>query len=183
VQVPPYVSDQQLEQSLKAAIRDIPDFPKPGIVFKDITPVLADPELLRRTTRAMAAPFADAGVSYVVGVESRGFILGAPVALELSAGFIPVRKPGKLPFRTATAEYALEYGMDRLEIHADAHAPDARVLVVDDVLATGGTAAATCRLVEGLGGIVVGCSFLIALSFLPGLSALSGRRVETLITY
>jgi adenine phosphoribosyltransferase len=170
-------------QTLKGAIRDIPDFPKPGIVFKDITPVLADPVLFQRTIRAMAAPFADAGVSYVVGVESRGFILGAPVAVELSAGFIPVRKPGKLPYRTAAAEYALEYGSDRLEIHEDAHAPDARVLVVDDVLATGGTAGATCRLVEGLGGVVVGCSFLLALSFLPGLSALSGRRVEALVTY
>lgn len=170
-------------QTLKAVIRDIPDFPKPGIVFKDITPVLADPVLFQRTIRAMAEPFADAGVSYVVGVESRGFILGAPVAVELRAGFIPVRKPGKLPYRTAAAEYALEYGSDRLEIHEDAHAPDARVLVVDDVLATGGTAGATCRLVEGLGGVVVGCSFLLALSFLPGLSALSGRRVEALVTY
>jgi adenine phosphoribosyltransferase len=170
-------------QSLKGAIRDVPDFPKPGIVFKDITPVLADPTLFRRTTRAMAAPFSDADVSYVVGVESRGFILGAPVAIELGAGFIPIRKPGKLPHRTAAAEYALEYGTDRLEIHADAHAPEARVLVVDDVLATGGTASAACRLVETLGGVVVGCSFLIALSFLPGLSALSGRRVEALVTY
>jgi adenine phosphoribosyltransferase len=177
------VTDPALTQRLKAAIRDIPDFPKPGIVFKDITPVLSDPDLFRRTTRAMAAPFADSAVSYVVGVESRGFILGAPVALELGAGFIPVRKPGKLPYRTTAAEYALEYGTDRLEIHADAHAPDARVLVVDDVLATGGTAGATCRLVEALGGVVVGCSFLIALSFLPGLAALSGRRVEALVSY
>jgi len=172
-----------LTQDLKAAIRDVPDFPKPGIVFKDITPVLADSDLFRRTVQAMAAPFAGAGVSYVVGVESRGFILGGPVAVELGAGFVPVRKPGKQPCRTTAAEYALEYGTDRLEIHADAHAPDARVLVVDDVLATGGTAAATCRLVESLGGIVVGCSFLIALSFLPGLAALAGRRVETLVTY
>ncbi|MDQ3948814.1 MAG: adenine phosphoribosyltransferase [Gemmatimonadota bacterium] len=177
------VADQTLVKSLKASIRDVPDFPKPGIVFKDITPVLADPGLFRRTARAMAAPFASAGINYVVGVESRGFILGAPVAIELGAGFIPVRKPGKLPYRTAAAEYALEYGTDRLEIHADAHAPDARVLVVDDVLATGGTASATCRLVEGLGGVVVGCSFLIALSFLPGLATLAGRRVETLVTY
>src|ERR671915_1929660 len=171
--------DQQLRdvgftQSLKEAIRDVPDFPKPGIIFKDITPVLCDPVLLRQTTEAMAAPYAGAQVSYVVGVESRGFILGAPVALQLGAGFIPVRKPGKLPYRTMAAEYALEYGTDRLEIHADACAPDARVLVVDDVLATGGTAAATCRLVESLGGVVVGCSFLIVLSFLPGRAALAG---------
>jgi adenine phosphoribosyltransferase len=172
-----------LTQRLKEAIRDIPDFPKPGIMFKDITPVLADPELFRWTTQAIAAPFASAEVSYVVGVESRGFILGAPVAQELGAGFIPVRKAGKLPSRTAAVEYALEYGTDRLEIHADACGIDARVLVVDDVLATGGTAAATCRLVEGLGGVVVGCSFLIVLSFLPGLAALLGRRVEALVTY
>jgi adenine phosphoribosyltransferase len=179
----PSAADIALIRSLKATIRDVPDFPKPGIVFKDITPVLSDRDLFRRTAQAMAAPFVSDGVSYVVGVESRGFILGAPVAMELGAGFIPVRKPGKLPHRTAAAEYALEYGTDKLEIHADAHAPDARVLVVDDVLATGGTASATCRLVEGLGGLVVGCSFLIALSFLPGRSALAGRRVETLVTY
>jgi adenine phosphoribosyltransferase len=177
------VTDDKLTEILKGAIRDVPDFPKPGIVFKDITPVLSDPGLLRRSTESMAAPFLDAGISCVVGVESRGFILGAPVALALGAGFIPVRKPGKLPYRTAAEEYALEYGTDRLEIHADACAPDARVLVVDDVLATGGTAAATCRLVEALGGVVVGCSFLIALSFLPGRSALSGRRIEALVTY
>jgi len=176
-------SDPSLDADLRAAIRDIPDFPKPGILFKDITPVLADARLLRRTVAAMAAPFADAAVSYVVGVESRGFILGAPIALELEAGFIPVRKPGKLPHRTTAAEYALEYGTDRLEIHADACAPDARVLVVDDVLATGGTAGATCRLVEAVGGVVVGCSFLISLSFLPGPAALSGRRVASLVVY
>jgi adenine phosphoribosyltransferase len=179
----PSAADVALIRSLKATIRDVPDFPKPGIVFKDITPVLSDRDLFRRTAQAMAAPFVGDGVSYVVGVESRGFILGAPVAIELGAGFIPVRKPGKLPHRTTAAEYALEYGTDKLEIHADAHAPDARVLVVDDVLATGGTASATCRLVEALGGVVVGCSFLIALSFLPGRSALAGRRVETLVTY
>ena len=172
-----------LREQLAAAIRDVPDFPKPGIVFKDITPLLAEAELLRRAVVGMAEPFADERVAYVVGVESRGFILGAPVALELGAGFIPVRKPGKLPYRTSAAEYALEYGTDRLEIHADAHGPEARVLVVDDVLATGGTAAATCRLVEGLGGVVVGCSFLIALSFLPGRAALAGRRVEALVTF
>ena len=181
--VPPRVTDDRLTQSLKAAIRDVPDFPKPGIVFKDITPVLSDAALFHRTTEAMAAPFADSGINYVVGVESRGFILAAPVALALGAGFVPVRKPGKLPYRTTAAEYALEYGTDRLEIHADACAPDARILVVDDVLATGGTAAATCRLVEGLGGLVVGCSFLIELSFLSGRSALAGRRLEALVAY
>src|SRR5918997_4239738 len=180
---PQRATERSLDEDLRAAIRDIPDFPKPGIVFKDITPVLGDPRLLRRTVLAMAAPFADSDVGYVVGVESRGFILGAPVALELGAGFIPVRKPGKLPYRTMAAEYALEYGTDRLEIHADACAPHARVLVVDDVLATGGTAGATCRLVERLGAVVVGCSFMIALSFLPGADVLAGRHVESLVTY
>jgi adenine phosphoribosyltransferase len=177
------VADPTLEHDLRATIRDVPDFPKPGIVFKDITPVLADRELLRRTVRAMAAPFDGLSVSHVVGVESRGFILGAPIALELGAGFIPVRKPGKLPHRTAAAEYALEYGTDRLEIHADACAPETRVLVVDDVLATGGTAAATCRLIEQLGAVVVGCSFMMDLSFLKGRDAIGGRRMESLVTF
>ena len=176
-------SDGTLGADVRAAIRDIPDFPKPGIVFKDITPLLGDPMLLRRTVAAMASPFAREAVSHVVGVESRGFILGAPVALELGAGFIPVRKPGKLPHRTAAAEYALEYGTDRLEIHADACAPETRVLVVDDVLATGGTAAATCRLVEQLGAVIVGCAFMMDLSFLPGRAALRGRRIESLVTF
>ena len=177
------VNHTNLTEALKGAIRDVPDFPKPGIVFKDITPALSDPRLFRRMTDALAAPFADDGISHVVGVESRGFILGGPVALGLGAGFVPVRKPGKLPYRTTSTEYALEYGTDRLEIHADACAPNARVLVVDDVLATGGTAAATCRLVEALGGVVVGCSFLIELSFLSGRSAVPGRRIEALVTY
>jgi adenine phosphoribosyltransferase len=168
---------------LKRAIRDVPDFPKPGIVFKDITPVLADPGLLGQAVMAMADPFRDLGVSLVAGVESRGFIFGAPVALTLGAGFIPIRKPGKLPHRTASTEYALEYGTDRLEVHADACGGGARVLVVDDVLATGGTAAATCRLVEGLGAVVVGCSFLVGLSFLPGRAALGDRRAEVLVTF
>jgi adenine phosphoribosyltransferase len=175
--------DDKLVRDLKTAIRDVPDFPKPGILFKDITPVLSDRELFRRATQAMAAPFAGMDIGYVVAIESRGFILGAPVAIALGAGFVPVRKRGKLPHRTAFAEYALEYGTDRLEIHADACAADARVLVVDDVLATGGTASATCRLVEGLGATVVGCAFLIALSFLPGQAALGERRTEALVTY
>jgi adenine phosphoribosyltransferase len=176
-------NDANLTRDLKAAIRDVPDFPKPGITFKDITPVLADAVLFKRVTRAMATPFAEARIQYVVGAESRGFILGAPIAQDLGAGFIPVRKPGKLPHRTEAVEYALEYGTDRLEIHADACHREARVLVVDDVLATGGTAAATCRLVEGLGAVVIACSFLIVLSFLPGMDALVGRQVERLVTY
>ena len=177
------VASSDIERRLRAAVRDVPDFPKPGIVFKDITPVLADSVLLREAVEALAAPFRDARVSHVVGVESRGFILAAPVAIALGAGFVPVRKPGKLPHRTHSAEYALEYGTDRLEIHRDACGEDARVLVIDDVLATGGTAGATCRLVEEVGGRVVGCGFLIALDFLGGTAALAGRSVTALLRY
>lgn len=164
-------------------IRDIPDYPKPGIVFKDITPLLADPAAFAATTRAMAEPFAGSGVTHVVAIESRGFILGGPIAQHLAAGFVPVRKPGKLPSQTRREQYELEYGTDAVEIHADATDGRARVLIVDDVLATGGTAAATCRLVESLGTTVVGFTFLVALSFLPGLERLSSRPVRTLITY
>ena len=170
-------------QRAAALIRDIPDYPKPGIVFKDITPLLADARTFVAATRAMAEPFAKAGVTHVVAIESRGFILGGPIAQHLGAGFIPVRKPGKLPSQTRREQYELEYGTDAVEIHADATDRQARVLIVDDVLATGGTAAATCRLVESLGTTVVGFTFLIALSFLPGLQRLSSRPVRTLITY
>jgi adenine phosphoribosyltransferase len=175
----------ELVARVQSAIRDVPDFPKPGIIFKDITPLLADAELFRSTTDAMAAPFATARISHIVAIESRGFILGAPVAQELEAGFIPVRKRGKLPFKTEAVEYALEYGTDALEIHADAcdWRSRPRVLVVDDVLATGGTADATCRLVERLGAEVVGCSFLIALGFLPGLERLRARSIRALVKY
>ena len=176
-------ADQALVEEVRRLIRDIPDFPKPGIVFKDITPLLADAGAFRRATDALAAPFAAADITHVVAIESRGFILGAPVAQALDVGFIPVRKVGKLPFRTETVEYALEYGTDRLQIHADALAAGARVLVVDDVLATGGTALATCRLVERLGGQVIGLSFLMALSFLSGLAVLGDRRTSALVTY
>ena len=170
---------------VRDAIRDVPDFPKPGILFKDITPLLGDAELFRLTTNAMGAPFVSAGITHVVAIESRGFILGAPVAQQLAAGFIPVRKPGKLPSHTEIERYALEYGTDALEVHRDACDWSARprVLIVDDVLATGGTADATRRLVERLGGEVVGFSFLVALSFLPGLDRLRGRRMQTLVTY
>jgi adenine phosphoribosyltransferase len=131
----------------------------------------------------MAEPFANAGVTHVVAIESRGFILGAPVAQQLGAGFVPVRKPGKLPHTKRREEYALEYGTDALEVHDDAVGSTARVLIVDDVLATGGTAAATCRLVESLGATVVGLSFLLALSFLSGVERLGGRRVSSILTY
>jgi adenine phosphoribosyltransferase len=168
---------------VRILIRDIPDYPKPGVLFKDITPVLAEPETFAATTRAMAAPFEGSHITHVVAIESRGFILGGPIAQQLGAGFIPVRKPGKLPHQIRRQEYALEYGTDTLEIHADACDHTARILIVDDVLATGGTADATRQLVESLGATVVGFSFLIALSFLPGLERLNGRLLHTLVTY
>lgn len=170
-------------ERVKAYIRDIPNYPKPGIIFKDITPLLGDRGAFAETTAAMAAPFQDMGITHVAAIESRGFILGGPVAHALGAGFVPVRKPGKLPSRTRREEYALEYGTDALEIHADACGDDARVLIVDDVLATGGTAAAACKLVEAVGATVVGFTFLMSLSFLPGLARLEGRAVHRLIEY
>jgi adenine phosphoribosyltransferase len=169
--------------NLEHFIRDVPDYPKPGIVFKDITPLLGDAGAFAAATDTMAAPFAELDVSHVVAIESRGFILGGPIARTLGAGFVPVRKPGKLPASVRREEYALEYGTDALEIHADAYNQGARVLIVDDVLATGGTAVATCKLVEALGATVVGFSFLIALTFLPGLERLNGRRLNRVIEY
>ena len=173
----------ELEAELRRTIRDIPDFPKPGIVFKDITPVLLDAELFGRTVRAMVAPFAAVGITHVAGIESRGFILGAPIALELGAAFVPIRKPGKLPALVERVDYALEYGIDALEVHRDALGEGHRVLLVDDVLATGGTAAAACVVIERLGAEVAGCSLLMLLSFLDGAKRLAGRRVTTLLTY
>lgn len=169
-----------LTTRLRAALRDVPDFPRPGILFKDVTPVMADAGLFAEITRAMAAPFADAGVTHVAGIESRGFILGAPIAQHLRAGFVPLRKPGKLPAARRRVEYALEYGTDALEAHEDACPSPARVLIVDDVLATGGTAGAACRLVEAVGGQVVACSFLLELAFLDGRAALAGRPYATI---
>jgi adenine phosphoribosyltransferase len=173
----------ELERRVRAAVRDVPDFPKAGILFKDITPVLGDPVLFAEVTDAMAAPYQGAGVSHVVAVESRGFILGAPIAQQLGAAFVPVRKPGKLPHRTIRQDYALEYGSDAVEMHADALGGDARVLIVDDVLATGGTAAATAVLCERAGARVVGFSFLIVLAFLGGDRRLDGARIETVVSY
>jgi adenine phosphoribosyltransferase len=170
-------------EGARAAIRDVPDFPKPGIVFKDITPLLGDAGLFAAVTDEMAARASNFGVTHVVGVESRGFIVGAPVAQALGAGFVPVRKPGKLPYRAIREEYALEYGTDALDIHEDALGRSARVLVVDDVLATGGTASATCRLVERAGGKVVGCAFLVELAFLNGRQRLEGRGIDSLLVY
>ncbi|MBL8959993.1 MAG: adenine phosphoribosyltransferase [Gemmatimonadetes bacterium] len=167
---------------LRLRIREIPDHPKPGILFKDITPLLADPEAWRVACEAMAAPWDGQGITHVVAVESRGFLFGGAIAARLGAGLVPVRKPGKLPFERSREEYALEYGTDALEMHVDAVGPASRVIVVDDVLATGGTAAATVRLVERHGAAVVGCGFLIELSFLGGRAAV-GKRVESVITY
>jgi adenine phosphoribosyltransferase len=177
------MSNDDVQQRLRSFIRDIPDYPKPGIIFKDITPLLAVPEAFAEATEVMAAPFMKADITHVVAIESRGFILGGPIACRLNAGFVPVRKAGKLPAATLRETYELEYGMDSLEIHADACARPARALIVDDVLATGGTADAARRLVESLGAEVVGFSFLMALSFLPGVERLSGRTVATAITY
>ena len=167
-----------LAQAVLAALRDVPDFPRPGIMFKDITPILGDPTLFPRTTRALAEAYQGEGVTHVAAVESRGFLFGAPIAQHLGVGLIPLRKPGKLPAKRHRVEYALEYGTDALEAHEDACSETGRVLVVDDVLATGGTAAAACRLVEQTGATVVGCAFLMSLDFLPGRTALAGRRVE-----
>jgi adenine phosphoribosyltransferase len=173
--------DDQLLQRMLAGIRDIPDFPSPGILFRDITPLLRDAALFREVTDAMAAPFEVAGVTHVAGIESRGFVLAAPVAQRLRAGFIPIRKKGKLPWKTSSRSYGLEYGTDQLEIHADACPPGSRVLIVDDVLATGGTASASAELVEEVGGEMVGFSFLISLDSLAGASRLPPVRVETLL--
>jgi adenine phosphoribosyltransferase len=169
-----------LEHRVRQALRPIMDYPKPGIVFQDITPVLADAALLHDVVAAMAEPFAGTGVSHVVGIEARGFILGGAVATALRAGFVPVRKPGKLPWERVKEEYALEYGTDALECHSDALTPGRRVLVVDDVLATGGTAEAAARLARKLGSEVVGWSFLLEIGFLQGRGRLSGAPSRVL---
>ncbi len=168
---------------LRAHIRDIPDYPKPGIVFRDITPLLLDPDALDAAVTGLVDWVRPRDVDLVVAAEARGFILGGAVARQIGAGFVPARKPGKLPHETVSAEYILEYGVDALEMHADALADGARVLVHDDLLATGGTAQALCELVEGAGAIVVGCAFLVELAFLPGRDALAGYDVHSLITY
>ncbi|HEY3286627.1 MAG TPA: adenine phosphoribosyltransferase [Gemmatimonadaceae bacterium] len=173
----------ELSRAARATIRDVPDFPKPGIVFKDITPVLADASLFARVTESMAAGAAALNITHVVAIESRGFLFAAPVAQQLGVSLIPVRKPGKLPFRRVREEYALEYGTDALEMHEDALGAGARVLVVDDVLATGGTAAATRRLVERAGGTVVAFSFVIDLTFLNGRQQLVGSSVDAIVEY
>jgi adenine phosphoribosyltransferase len=168
---------------LRSLIRDIPDFPKPGIVFKDLTPLMADAQALASAVRSLAEMARPLGVGCVVAAEARGFLLGPALALELGAGFVLARKPGKLPYETVSAEYLLEYGVDQLELHSDALSHGARVLVHDDLLATGGTARALCELVEQLGGEVVGCGFLIELGFLAGRDALAPHEVHSLLHY
>ncbi len=169
--------------NLRGFIRDIPDFPKPGIVFRDITPLFLDPLALDHTIDLLARYAEDRDVQYVVSAEARGFVLGGAVAARAGAGFIPARKPGKLPRETASVEYALEYGVDALHVHADSLAGGARVLVHDDLLATGGTATAMCELVEQAGAEVVGCAFVIELGFLGGRQKLAPREVRSLVVY
>jgi len=170
-------------QDIYRRIRDVPDFPKAGILFKDITPLLLDASAFRRAVELMAGPFRGAEVTRVVSIESRGFLLGAPIALALDAGLVPIRKPGKLPSERGRVEYALEYGTDALEMHSDAVGARDRVLVVDDVLATGGTAEAAAKLVRAHGAAVVGFTFLIELDFLKGRARLAGEPVEALLHY
>ncbi len=164
-------------------IRDIPDFPKPGILFKDITPLLASPEAFREVIRRMADQFRDHEIDAIVAAEARGFIFAAPLALELNASFVPVRKPGKLPFETHAFHYELEYGTDTLEMHIDGVSDGQRVLVVDDLLATGGTVEACCQLLENTGAEVVGCAFLICLDFLKGEERIAPHEAFSLIHY
>jgi adenine phosphoribosyltransferase len=168
---------------LRSRIRDIPDFPKPGIVFKDITPLLLDPAALDEAVSALADWARPREIDLVMAAEARGFILGAALARELGAGFVPARKPGKLPYDTVSAEYILEYGVDALEMHADALADGARVLVHDDLLATGGTARALAQLAEAAGAQIVGCAFLVELAFLGGRAKLGDYDVHALISY
>lgn len=175
--------DQATLSAIRGCIRDVPNFPKPGVTFKDITPLLLDAALFRKAVELMTAPFQQLGASRVISIESRGFLLGAPIALALGAGLVPIRKPGKLPAERDRVEYALEYGADALEMHRDAVGPADRVLIVDDVLATGGTADGAARLVRGQRAALLGFTFLIELDFLNGRKKLQGERVEALLHY
>jgi len=169
--------------NLERYIRSIPDWPKQGILFRDITPLLAEPKALVAAVDALCAGFKDAGIEYVAAVEARGFIFGAAVAERLGAGFVPIRKKGKLPSKTESITYDLEYGTDTLEVHSDALSKGAKVLMVDDLLATGGTMAAACKLIEKIGGQIVGITFLIELSDLPGREKLQGYNISTVISF
>ncbi|MBT8249562.1 MAG: adenine phosphoribosyltransferase [Acidimicrobiia bacterium] len=172
-----------MAMDLASFIRDIPDFPEPGIMFKDITPLLGSPSAFDYALDQMMMPYEGIDVDYVAGIESRGFILAAPLAVRMDAGHVPIRKPGKLPSKVERIEYALEYGTDALEVHVDAVQPGSTVVIADDVMATGGTAAAAVELMNRLGAHVVGLSVLIELSFLEGRSKLSGVEIHSLITY
>lgn len=168
---------------LRAHVRDIPDYPKPGILFRDITPLLADPEAIVAAVDALAEPFHDSGVELIAAAEARGFIFAAPLALRLGAGFVPIRKPGKLPFEMHSFAYELEYGSDELQVHVDGVRPGQRVLLVDDLLATGGTMEACCRLLEKCEAEIVGCSFLIHLESLGGQARLAPYPVHSVLKY
>jgi adenine phosphoribosyltransferase len=172
-----------MSDRLAEHVRAIHDYPQPGVVFRDITPLLGDAAALKSAIDAMAERFVGSSIDRVIGIEARGFILGAPLAISLGAGFVPIRKAGKLPWAVVREEYQLEYGSDKLEIHRDAVRPGERILVVDDVLATGGTASAACRLCDVLGAEVVGLAVLIEIAGLSGRDRLSGRRVESLIVF
>lgn len=170
-------------EAVKNKIRDIPDFPQPGIIFKDLTPVMADPTLMSTITAALAEPYQSNRISAVAGMEARGFIFGSLVAQALNVGFIPLRKPGKLPATTFAISYALEYGEATLEMHKDIVSAGDQILVVDDLLATGGTALASCQLIEKAGGTVAGCAFVVELDFLKGRAALEQYALHSLIHY
>ena len=170
-------------EDIKNRIRDIPDFPKPGIVFKDLTPVLADPKLMARVTSKLAEPFQSQNITAIAGMEARGFIFGSLVAQKLATGFIPLRKPGKLPADTHAVSYDLEYGQASLEMHKDIVKPGDNILLVDDLIATGGTALASCQLIETAGGTVAGCAFVVELGFLAGREVLKNYSVHSLIQY
>lgn len=173
----------ELDTRLKSAIRDVPDFPKPGILFKDITPVLSDPALMEAITARFASQWGHGKVDAVVGMESRGFLFGMPLAMRLGVPFVPARKPGKLPYHRISESYALEYGTATLELHVDALAKGQRALIVDDLIATGGTALATAKLVEKLGATVAGFGFVIELGFLEGRKALGPYAVDAIVQY
>jgi adenine phosphoribosyltransferase len=173
----------QVKVNLARYIRDVPDFPKPGILFRDITPLLAAPEAFHEAVSRMAAPYRDTGIDLVVAAEARGFIFAGPLALELNVGFVPVRKPGKLPFQKHAFKYDLEYGTDTLEVHTDAIPSGKRVLIVDDLLATGGTMEACCRLAEMCGATVAGCAFLIELAALGGAQRISRYRPFSVLKF
>jgi len=177
------LSSTSVADRLRSHIRDIPDFPKPGILFRDLTPLLADAEALHLAVKAIADPFREDRVERVLGTEARGFIFGTAVALELGAGFVPARKPGKLPYATLSADYELEYGTDSVEMHEDGLEAGQRVLVVDDLIATGGTAKATAELARRCGAEIIGCAFLVELEGLNGRNVLGIDRVHSVLTY